>query len=481
MRQMKTPHPVQKDQESGDLLGHIERFFTAHFKDVSRPLRLVCGLSGGSDSMALFHLLKELAALRPLDLTFVHIDHRWRKESGEQAELLKKMCAQHKMRYVGHELPVPQSSKNLEALWRDGRLRIFHQVVKERNASALVLAHHAGDCVETMLKRIFEGAELSQLGAMDGEVYIGPMRIMRPFLTLEKKQLKKWLAIRHLTHFEDPTNGDPKLWRGFVRTQLFSSVQGALGKEIDAPLMRLWRYAKELDKMLDSQLMMSSLPHQFGITGIWSEIPNTTSALLLRHFFRKRAESFESHLPHRAAERLVDAALAKKSNCTVEFGTCRALVWKNLVFFQSLLAKSDDEILRLTDGKEHSIGIWRVRASKVPHHLAGISERGWKCVWKGQFTAILKSSSPMLSLPKKGLKLRGKSATLATWWSKNCVPPPLRSCVPVAMENGEVIDEWLSESARLQETSGDCDDWILNFSALPLPFSRGDDRDKRIE
>lgn len=479
---MKRPHPVQKDPKDDDLLGHIERFFTAHFDDVSRPLRLVCGLSGGSDSMALFHLLKELAALRPLDLTFVHIDHRWREESGEQAELLKKMCAQHKMRYVGHQLPFPQSSKNLEALWRGERLRIFRQVVKERGASALVLAHHAGDCVETMLKRIFEGAELSQLGAMDGEVYMGQMRIVRPFLSLEKKQLKKWLAIRHLAHFEDPSNGDSKLWRGFVRSQLLSSVKGALGKEIDAPLMRLWRYAKELEKMLDSQLMMSSLPQQFGIAGLWSAIPNTTCALLLRHFFRKKAESFASHLPRRAAERLVDAALAKESNCAVEFGTCRALVWKNLVFFESLdLPKFDDEILRLTDGKEHFIGIWRVRASRVPHPFVEISERGWQCVWKGQFTAFLKSSTPMLSLPKKGLKMRGKSATLATWWSKNRVPPPLRSCVPVAIENGEVIDEWLSESMRLQEPSGGSDGWILNFSALPLLFSRKDDRDKCIE
>ena len=50
--------------------------------------RLLLGLSGGPDSMALFHILLTLNC----KFEVAHIDHGWRSESILEAEYLRKQC-----------------------------------------------------------------------------------------------------------------------------------------------------------------------------------------------------------------------------------------------------------------------------------------------------------------------------------------------------------------------------------------------------
>lgn len=447
----------EKDERGDALFEQISNFFVERFQDISKPLVLVCGLSGGPDSMALYHLLRRLAKERLLEVTYVHIDHKWRQESSEEAFLLKKMCASDHTRLVCVQLESALAIGNQEAQGRKERLQIFKRVAQEIDAAGLVLAHHADDCIEGMLKRFFEGLEFSQLDALRSEVTLEGLCVYRPFLKIEKRELKNWLISKKVDFFEDSTNFDPRFWRGFVRSRLIESVKGALGKEIKGPLLRLCDRSKELEEWLDQLLNWQSISMHWGFGGLWSAIPHSNAPILLRHFFRKMSHRWGSHLPMAIADELVKAQINGRSNFSVDFGTTRAIVFQNLIFFCPKNREDHEpQEIKVDHEGNYKIGVWRIRVAQCNKvnidsffkmQSSDPEDKNWQRVWRGGFTALLPLNS-CLCLPKSGLKMAKRGTTLATYLNKKRIPPPLRRTVPVAIRDNEVVEEWVSDSIR---------------------------------
>ena len=127
---------------------------------VSSQDTVIAGVSGGIDSSALLFLLSDYAYLYGIDLHIAHFDHGWRKESGEQAQLLRSLV-ENTLRWPFHLERSKDSGKkraNLEDEARRERLAFFQRVYHKTGASGLLLAHQREDQAETVLKRIFEGA-----------------------------------------------------------------------------------------------------------------------------------------------------------------------------------------------------------------------------------------------------------------------------------------------------------------------------------
>lgn len=233
----------------------LSHFFKTRLQR-ERPLLLA--FSGGPDSLALLHLLMEysrhLPCNSPLKFAIAHVDHGWREES--KAEVLEIASMAEKFNICLHlkTLNPKELSGNLEAACREERLKFFASLCQKHGFQAVLLAHHADDLAETVLKRTLEGAALPYLASLRPETEMYGMKIWRPLLAVHKNKILEWLQKRNLQGFTDQTNLDPKYLRAKMRMQMFPYLSNMFGKRISPGLCQIAEEAAELRDYLDKKV-----------------------------------------------------------------------------------------------------------------------------------------------------------------------------------------------------------------------------------
>ena len=71
-----------------------------------------------------------------------------------------------------------------------------------------MLAHHLGDRVETLLYRLFRGTGIKGLSTFSDQAKLGTLKIIRPFIKIEKSEILNYLNEYNLAYVEDDTNSD---------------------------------------------------------------------------------------------------------------------------------------------------------------------------------------------------------------------------------------------------------------------------------
>ena len=130
-----------------DIYQEVISFFKTYFPH-SSP-RVCVAVSGGGDSVALFHILKECASQIPLQkLGIIHVNHHLRgKESNGDAELVKKLACHAVVDFYCKDLRPPFASSGLEEWGRKERYAFFSQII-EKTASIISLP-----AIPPMIKR----------------------------------------------------------------------------------------------------------------------------------------------------------------------------------------------------------------------------------------------------------------------------------------------------------------------------------------
>jgi tRNA(Ile)-lysidine synthase len=245
------------------------RFFLK--KELRKIGPLLLGYSGGPDSKALLYSLLCFKKELGLDIHVAHVDHKWRENSTEQAEALKKEIEGLNLPFYLETLPkLNKEEKCLEARYRDMRFNFFKRLMEEYKFEALLLAHHQDDLVETVLKRIFEGANLSNLGGMDLVSKRDNITIWRPLLNVDKKSIFSFLQEEGIGDFiEDETNNDTHFLRARMRVKIIPYLEELFGKNIKNSLSSLSSGAYELRRYLDKRVEKLFKIVKRGPFGIW--------------------------------------------------------------------------------------------------------------------------------------------------------------------------------------------------------------------
>jgi tRNA(Ile)-lysidine synthase len=208
---------------------------------------LLIGYSGGPDSKALLYLLLECQKLSLFKLHVAHVDHGWRVESRVEAQEVREEVERLELSFHLKSLSIKDFSPgNSEEQGRRHRLDFFSRVYAEIGAQALLLGHQADDQAETVLKRVFEGASFFSLGGLAADTIVRDMKIWRPLLFVEKKEILQWLSKRNLSYFLDSTNRDTRFLRGKMREEMFPYLTASFGKQIAANLCQLGEESKEV-------------------------------------------------------------------------------------------------------------------------------------------------------------------------------------------------------------------------------------------
>ena len=267
-----------------------------------RP-RLLLGLSGGPDSMALFRLL--VAEAYPFEVA--HIDHGWRPESRQEAEELERICRSERVVFHVKRLKTfPEKNREDEA--RRARLAFFKQIVDKVDLAGLLLAHQADDQAETVLKRLFEGASLPKLRGLAPQVELEGMRVYRPLLKVRKADLLKWLEEREIPYFQDSTNLDSQFLRGRLRETLMPFLSSHFGKQVTPSLCRIGEAAVELGEFLEEQMQPYISRIRQSEAGVaWDFAPDPpTSSFLWKAMIRSLFDSQRMALSNAVLATILD-------------------------------------------------------------------------------------------------------------------------------------------------------------------------------
>ena len=181
--------------------------------------KIMIGVSGGADSLSVLFFSKCYALKQKIKLYPVIIDHKLRKESTNEAKDLKhKLKKNFKIECKILSKKNSKIDKNIQSYARDLRYDLFIKECAKNNISNLLLGHHKDDLIENFFIRFLRGSGLKGLVSFDKNVSnLNGINIIRPFLSIPKKELD--IINRKTFGFfvEDPTNNNDKFLRTRIR------------------------------------------------------------------------------------------------------------------------------------------------------------------------------------------------------------------------------------------------------------------------
>lgn len=182
----------------------------------------IVGVSGGVDSAVLLDMLVDS---RTADLVVAHVDHGIRDDSGQDAELVKRMAEKYGLPYEVTELHLGSSASEEQA--RDKRYAWLDSLREKYSASAVTTAHHQDDLIETIIINLQRGTGWRGLCSLrETETR------KRPMLILSKASIVSYAIERGLEWREDSTNDDLRYRRNYIRHGIMPRLDATVRREL---------------------------------------------------------------------------------------------------------------------------------------------------------------------------------------------------------------------------------------------------------
>lgn len=209
-------------------------------EEASKGKRHLIGVSGGLDSMALLHLLKEEGFT---NLVVCHLDHGLRgKESTGDARFVEMVAGGMgfgmELGKVDVRELMAESGESLETAARRARHDFFGECGKRNRCGRLLLAHHADDQAETVLWNLMRGSHGCRGMRVVSRMKMGgrQMEVMRPLIGMRKAELREWMASRKFKWREDASNGECDVVRNRIRNEVLPLLDEIAGRDV-APML----------------------------------------------------------------------------------------------------------------------------------------------------------------------------------------------------------------------------------------------------
>ena len=187
--------------------------------------RVIIGVSGGADSVALLLILHDLQPKFNMSIEVCHVNHGLRPEAAREQGFVKALCNQYGIQChvteVNCEALAKQWGMSIEEAGRKVRYDFFEEIA---NGDKIATAHHMNDNVETVLMRMIRGTGLRGLAGI-------PYRrnnIVRPLLDVSRKEIEAYLKKRHQHYMTDGSNLVDIYTRNKIRLNIIPQIESQL-------------------------------------------------------------------------------------------------------------------------------------------------------------------------------------------------------------------------------------------------------------
>ena len=152
--------------------------------------KLSVAVSGGADSLALSYLVKCYSVLNNVVVKYYHVNHNLRKESSEEADMLKSNLRNFD---IDCKILIWKGKKpisNIQSAARNKRYSLISSHSLKNNVNCILVGHHSEDLYENFLIRLLRGSGLKGLVSFNQlrTDYSNSMKILRPLIYFRKER-----------------------------------------------------------------------------------------------------------------------------------------------------------------------------------------------------------------------------------------------------------------------------------------------------
>jgi tRNA(Ile)-lysidine synthase len=242
----------------------------AALADLAPGNRVVVGVSGGADSLALAAVTEFVARGAGLDLTAIVVDHRLQPGSGEVARRTVAQLHGLGVRARVEEVDVTGRG-GPEAAARSARLA----ALTREPVDAVLLAHTRDDQAETVLLGLGRGSGARSIAGMVPRSGV----FRRPFLGIGRADTERICRAHGLSWWTDPHNSDPAFRRSRLRAEVLPLLEDVLDGGVAEALART---ADQLRADLDHLDELAAAAHTDVVAELVQLAPAIRSRVLRR-------------------------------------------------------------------------------------------------------------------------------------------------------------------------------------------------------
>ncbi len=224
--------------------------------DPTDPVLLA--ISGGRDSVALLHLLRDAGFTQ---LILCHLNHELRgKESIDDAAFVRRLAKKHALKCEIETEDVAalaeKSRTSTETAARDARHAFLLRMAEKYDVWVVLLAHHAEDQAETILANLCRGSGLAGLAGMHAVQRLDSgLHLVRPLLQARRGEIDAYLKSKRCKFREDSSNTSPKHRRNRLRHEAVPLLNDIFARDVVPQVLRLGALAEQDDDALQRQAL----------------------------------------------------------------------------------------------------------------------------------------------------------------------------------------------------------------------------------
>ncbi|WP_175438274.1 tRNA lysidine(34) synthetase TilS [Fusibacter sp. 3D3] len=208
--------------------------------------KIVVGLSGGPDSLALIHALYHFRESLKINLVAVHINHMFRGTLADEDEkFVKTFCELHHIPVYSYRIDVGEYAKEIGTSFEDAGRRVryqyFQKVLVKESAQKIAVAQNKNDLIETFFINLFRGSGVDGLASIDyrrDQIYI------RPLLDVDRTSIEAYCLENALNPRRDHTNDENDYLRNKIRNELIPSLKAVYNPSLDQTLYKTIKIMK---------------------------------------------------------------------------------------------------------------------------------------------------------------------------------------------------------------------------------------------
>ncbi len=247
---------MKRFSDSRDILRKNIKQTIAEHRMFQPGEKVLVGVSGGPDSVALLYLLLEIALEYDLTLAVGHLNHDLRGTAADRdADFVAALARRIGLPLHADKRDVRQFRRrhrlSLETAARRVRYGFFKEIVERHGFTKVALGHQMDDNAEQVLINLIRGSGPTGLSG------IPPVRdglIVRPLIHVTRQQIIDYLAREKHDYRIDESNTDGRHLRNRIRSELIPLLAAEYNPRIVYNLHKTALVCRSENQWLDQTL-----------------------------------------------------------------------------------------------------------------------------------------------------------------------------------------------------------------------------------